>query len=292
MPITDMPLGVTAVMLPDLDFDEQVVLCQKLGVTHYSLRPRVIPDGQRDQPYGSWGNHKFDLTPQRLVREAKQIRQRLIDAGLVPFGTLPAAMTCEPDEQLQLHLEGAAAVGAGRIRIAPDRYPQGSFDYRGLLGRVVQRYGELIELARPMGLKIVIETHAQSLASGPGLAWNICRDFDPADIGVIFDIPNFAREGNVQPYASASVLGPYIDHCHVGGSRRVTGNYDPLGFRQSDVEFCLLSESDLHIPTWIAAVRAAGAAVPLVVEDFTPNVPSSLRLEECVRLLRRAMAAG
>jgi len=40
------PLGVTAVMLPELDFPEQLALLKKHGVTHYSLRPRNIPPGE------------------------------------------------------------------------------------------------------------------------------------------------------------------------------------------------------------------------------------------------------
>jgi len=65
-----MELGVTAVMLPELDFDEQIALCQELGIRYYQYRPRIIPPDQRDKPYSNWGNHKFDLTPERLVREA------------------------------------------------------------------------------------------------------------------------------------------------------------------------------------------------------------------------------
>ena len=37
-----MELGVTGVMLPELDFDEQIALCRSLGITRYQYRPRVI----------------------------------------------------------------------------------------------------------------------------------------------------------------------------------------------------------------------------------------------------------
>ena len=86
-----IPLGVTAVMLPELDFADQIALCRECGVTHYSIRPRIIADDQQDQPYSSHGNHKFDLTPARLVEEGAAIRAQLASAGMTPFGTLPAA---------------------------------------------------------------------------------------------------------------------------------------------------------------------------------------------------------
>lgn len=285
----NVPLGVTAVMLPELDLPEQLALCRKLGLTHYTLRPRIIAPADRDKPYSNWGNHKFDLTPQRLVREATVLRRQIEDAGLVPFGTVPNATTADPDDQIRLHLEGAAAVGAGRVRIAPAPYPSGPFDYPSFLDQVINRYHQIVQLARSYRLKIVIETHCRSLAASPALAWNICRHFDPADLGVIFDLPNFAREGNYMPNLAVAVIGRWIDHCHVGGARRVHTGRDPQGFAIVQEEFCSLPEGDLHIPTWLKALRDAQIHVPLIIEDFTPGLPGAQRLEATAADLRQAL---
>lgn len=288
-----VPLGVTAVMLPELDFDDQLELCRRLGVTHYSLRPRVIPDAQRSQPYSNWGHHAFDLTPQRLLTQAASIREKLSAHGMVPFGTVPAATTADRDDALTLHLDGAAAVGAGRVRVNPRPYPRTAFDYPALLDEVVRRYRDIIErLSRPRGIRLVMETHAGSLVAGPGLAYEVCRHFDPADLGVIFDLPNFAREGNAAPNLAVAALGPYIDHLHVGGSRRVTQAYDPAGFRQTRDQFCPSAESDLHLPSWLAALWRAGVRTPMILEDYTENIPGALRLENAVRQCRQAAQAA
>jgi sugar phosphate isomerase/epimerase len=285
-----LPHGVTAVMLPELDFAEQLALCRSLGVTHYTLRPRTIAPEQRDKPYSNWGNHKFDLTPERLVREARSIRRQLDDAGLTPWGTVPTATTADPDDALRPHFEGAAAVGAGRVRVAPEPLPKGAFDYAALLDKVVQRYGQIAALAQSYGLKVVIETHAWSLAASPALAWNIVRHFDPARVGVIFDLPNFAREGNQQPNVGVALLRRWIDHLHVGGSRRVSSTYDALGFRVVKDQFCPLSESDLSFPAWLAALRDAEVTAPLIIEEYTENLPGAQRLADTVRMLRRLLA--
>jgi len=284
-----MPLGVTAVMLPDLDFSQQIALCQDVDITHYSIRPRVIADDQRDQPWGFWGNHKFDLTPHRLVEQARQITRQLADAGMVPFGTNPATNIDASDDELKLHLEGAAAVRAGRVRVAAAPYPQGPFEYSSLLDRVVDRYRKIVAMAQPMGLKIVIETHHGSLASGPGVAMNICRHFDPSQLGVIFDMPNFAIEGNLAPHLAIAVLGNYIDHCHVGGARRTSGQSDGQGFRKASHEMCSLTQSDLHIPTWIGALHKANKHVPLVIEDFTAARTSEDNLKHSAEQLRKIL---
>jgi len=284
-------LGVTAVMLPDLDFDEQIELCRKLGITHYSLRPRIIPEGHHDKPYSNWGNHKFDLTPRRLLEEGDAIARKLKAAGLVPFGTVPSAIVTDSSELLLSHFEGAARVGAGRVRVAPPPYPQTAFDYHKMLADVVEQYRRAVQLAQRFGVKVVIETHTRSLASSPGLAWNICRHFDPSHLGVIFDIANFNIEGGLQPNLAVAVMGDYIDHCHVGGAQTVTTGYDALNCRQTAAQMCPLAQANLHIPSWVAALRDAGRCVPLLIENFTANVSGPLRLTESAATLHRILAS-
>lgn len=286
------PLGVSAVMLPELSFEEQVALCREHGVSHYSLRPRQIAEDQRSQPYSYWGNHKFDLTPQGLVERGRELRAVLQAAGMTPFGTTPAATSEAPAEVHELNFLGAAEVGAGRVRINPQAYPREPFDYEAALQERIRQYRRLVAMARPLGLKIVFETHSRTLATGPGLAWNLCRDFEPAELGVIFDLPNFAREGAVQPVLAVAVLGPWIDHCHVGAARRVRRGTDAGGFERVEQEFCALTEGDLHLPTWLAALRQAGVHGPLVLEDFRAGATSAQRVREGVAAIRKAWAQG
>ena len=282
-----MPLGVTAVMLPELGLDEQVRLCTSLGVTHYVYRPRIIPPDQRDQSYSNWGNHRFDLTPQRLLDEGKALRKHLTAAGMTPFCTLPSVHAGE--QNLGLHLDGAVAGGCSRMRLNPRPYPRGVFDYGDYLKQTIDDYRWAVGEAKQRKIKLVIEMHSQNAAAGPGLVRAICEHFDPHDLGVILDLPNLAQEGFVQPNLAVSVLAPYIDHCHVGGCRRVQGDYDELGFRQPARLMCPLTESDVHFPSWLEAVSQLGRDVPLVIEDYTPEMPGPLRLETTVHAVERVM---
>jgi len=287
-----MDMGVTAVMLPELDFEEQIALSQLLGLRYYQYRPRVIPTEQRGKPWGCWGNHKFDLTPARLAKEGAELTKRLRDAGLEPWGTLPSLGIDLPDEQVRLHLEGAAIAEAKCVRCQPFGYPDTPFDYGELLQRTVDRYGEIIEkLAEPRGVKLIIETHCGCLASSPALAWNIVRHFPPARIGVIFDLANFTREGELRPPLAVSVLRPYIDCCHIGGGRRVITDVDPLGAKRLGHQMCSMQESDLHLPSWLKAFRDAGVNPPLIIEDFTPNMAGADRLRQSAEFLHRALRA-
>ncbi|MEX0887069.1 MAG: TIM barrel protein [Phycisphaeraceae bacterium] len=283
-----LPLGVTAVMLPELDLDQQIDLCRSLGVTHYVYRPRHIPDGRRHEPYSNWGNHRFDLTPERLAAEGADLARQLRDAGLVPWCTVPRLTADVEDEELELHLAGAAAGGCQRVRIMPTPYPgERVFDFGEYLDQARKDLAGVVERARAHQLKAVIEMHVGTAACSPGLTRLLVQDFDPAHVGVILDLPNFAREGAIRPNLAISVLSDWVDHCHVGGSRRVQGDYDEHGFRKAGQLMCPLTESDMHTPTWVELVASLGREVPLIIEDYTPGVSGAMRLEATARALHR-----
>jgi sugar phosphate isomerase/epimerase len=284
-----MPLGVTAVMLSELTFEQQIALCCELGVTHYCVRPRIIPTEQVGKPYSNWGNHAFDLTPQRLVAEAASIKKQLNDAGLTVFGSVPAVQVDAPVDELKLHFEGAAAVGAGRVRVAPRNYPKGPFNYENRLEEEIELFVKAVDIARPYAQKIVMETHCGSFVTSPGLALNVCKAFSPDELGVIFDIANFNFEGSVTPNLAIAVLNDYIDHIHIGGMQINTTGYDANGFAMRQRMMAPLTDSNLYLPDWIKALVEAGITVPMLIEDYTLNKPGALRLREASKAIRRVL---
>ena len=287
-----LPLGVTAVMLPELDIDDQIALCTSVGVTHYCFRPRPIPQTQVGKAWGNWGNHKFDLTPERLLKEGKEFKKKFDDAGMTIFGCVPLGTVADrTDEEMKLNLEGAALVGAGRIRLQPEVYPKGPFDYQAYLEKQIEGYARAVAMAKPYGIKWVIETHCRGAATSPGLALNLCKSFSPDEVGTILDIANFNIEGFVQPNLAIAVLGDYIDHVHIGGGRTLDGEYDEFGFRKAGHRQTAITDSDMHMPSWIAALHEAGRDVPLVIEDYTPEKTGTLRLTETATALRRILEA-
>ncbi|MEM9251279.1 MAG: TIM barrel protein [Planctomycetota bacterium] len=291
-------LGVTAVMLPELDFDEQIALCVDCGVTAYVFRPRVIPDRARDQPYSNWGNHRFDLTPQRLADEGQQLAARLLDAGINPVGTVPAGANGDDEDAFRLDLAGAAAGRCRHMRIQLPAMPDGLFDWPDYLAKTRDRLARLIELATPYGVKLVIEMHAGSAAVDAVAARNLCDGFDPDRLGLIFDLPNLSREGIRHAELTLSAIRPYIDHAHVGGFTHHPATPAPGGDRpRDDAGFAkpagtmsALSDGDLHTPTWLALLREAAPHAELIVEDYTPDKPGADRLRDTVHDVRRALA--
>ncbi|MEM1446302.1 MAG: hypothetical protein AAGF84_09620 [Planctomycetota bacterium] len=299
-----LPIGVTAVMLPELTFAEQLELCGALGVTHYVLRPRVIPEQRRDQAFSNWGNHAFDLTPQRLFDEGEGIATQLEHAGLIPFGTVPSLNLDSRDEDIDLACRGALKVGASRVRLSPGGVKGDAlFDWPKLRDRLQGRFRDALSIADAAGrdfpeappIKFTSEVHTGQPTPTAGLTRQLLEPFDPQRVGAIFDLPNLAREGLTAPAVSISVLGPYIDHCHVGGARRTANEPDAQGFTGSTTTFTSLRESDLHIPTWLRLLaehaESLGRDIPLVCEDYTPGVPGKDRLRRTVQEIHDCFTA-
>lgn len=292
MPIADhLPLGVTAVMLPELDFDEQINLCASLGVTHYVFRPRDVPPAQKRAPYSNWGNHKFDLTPTRFAEEGAELGRKLRDAGLRPWCSVPRSHAGSDRSQLEQDMIGCAQAGCASIRLMPPPYPkEGLFDYDAYLSEAIAALQRSVEMARGFGLKIVIEMHAGSAGCSPGFGRLLARQFDPEHLGLMPDLANFAKEGAVNPILGVSAIRRWIDHLHVGGARTTDGEPDELGWRKPARPFSALSESDLDVAGWIAAVGQLGRTVPLVIEDYTADMPGADRLRRAVEELRTLIA--
>ncbi len=301
-----LPLGVTAVMLPELDFEAQLALCQSLGVTRYVFRPRIVPEAQRDQPFSNWGRHAFDLTPQRLFDEGPELAKRLADAGLIAFGTVPAIHLESSDDEIDLACRGALRAGASRVRLSPATIPGDVlFDWPKLRDRMQGRFRDALAIADAAmrefpdslaggAIKFTSEIHTGQPTPTAGLTRQVLEVFDPQRVGSILDLPNLGREGLTSPAVSISVLGPYVDHCHVGGSRRSPNAADGRGFTGSSTTFTSLRESDLHAPTWLRLIaeqaEKLGRAIPLVCEDYTPGMRGADRLTRTVGEIRDCFA--
>jgi hypothetical protein len=58
---------------------------------------------------------------------------------------------------------------------------------------------------------------------------------------------------------------------------------DELGFDVFASRMSAMTESHLHLPSWVKALDDANIHVPLLIEDYTPNMSGSARLRRSAR---------
>ena len=68
-----MKYSATTVMMPGCDLEETAALLSRLGYDGVEWRVRRIPDEQKGKPFGFWGNHKNDLSPDNIVDLAPRV---------------------------------------------------------------------------------------------------------------------------------------------------------------------------------------------------------------------------
>lgn len=279
-----MKYSVFTTILPELDLDETIETLREHGYDGVEWRCRRIPEGRENEPYSFWGNHKNDLTPERLRSEGSEIGRKCREAGLEPF-SVASYVSCYEHDEIRLVAEGAAAVGAGCFRVGPPRY-DGSIEYGTLLEQAIENYSEVVKIARSFGLAAAIETHMGNICCSASATSRIVSQFSPEEIKVVYDPGNMVKEG-FEPYQMGlEILGPYLSHVHVKNYRWTPGERRPDGSLEWVSGNCPLLDGIVDWREVLRALRKIGFNGFLSMEDFS-DTPWRKKLQDNKAFLRK-----
>jgi len=165
--------------------------------------------------------------------------------------------------------EGCAKWGIRMFRIgAPRRYDR-SGNYRDLIDDTVRSFEEALKITRQHGVRVVLEIHRGTVACSASQAYLVVRNFDPQDIGVIFDIANMSLgEGHEPTKMGLDLLGDYVAHVHAGGGRVAPGERKESGQLSWNWETCDLADSIIDVAQFYSELAATGYSGYISVEDF------------------------
>lgn len=282
-----MKYSATTVSLPHLTMAEQAALLAELGYDGIELRVRRVSDELRAKGEPSnWGYHVNDVTPENFVEKADDISRVLHDHGLVLAGVASNA-SCTDLEQLKVLVEGAAVAGAPFIRVgaASGFKPDGSVDYWKVYGETIAGYARAKELTAGTGVKVVLEIHGNTIHPSASLAYRIVSQFDPAEVGVIYDPQNMVRDGYETTALAIQLLGAYLAHCHVGAHRPKPSEPDANGTISWSWEGCPMREGLYDFETMMRQFEAVDYANFISVEDFR-QAPAREKLADAIGYLK------
>lgn len=219
MGTSGLKFSVTQVMIGHLNTRQSCKLLQRLGYDALELRVRYT-DGADD------------ITPDNVLSRADEIRSVVEEHGLV-LSNFASNQSLDADGALdvvQKLAEGAAACGCPAIRLGCRGYPaDGSEDYWDIFHGAVAQYAAAIEITRSYGLKIFLEMHGGTIHPSASLAHRIVSNFEPQDIGVIYDPQNMVRDGFETISLALQLLGDYVAHVHIGAHEPIRGELDENG---------------------------------------------------------------
>lgn len=263
-----MRLCVTSVMLPRWGLDETFDRLAACGYQGIELRVRPAPADPNEEP-SFWGRHVADVSPANVLEKAPAIRAAAARTGLAVASLSPRVNPADAAGS-ELMFKAAAAIDPARppmVRLDAPGYDRAK-PYRPQFDAARQAFEAAVARAKPYGVRILYEIHAGTLAMTANRAAALLDGLDPRHIGAIYDIPNMSRVGLEDPRQGMDALGPYLAHCHIGGSRPVRTDGDPDRWAW---EFCDLRRGIADIPAILADFRHVGYAGWLSLEDFSPG---------------------
>jgi sugar phosphate isomerase/epimerase len=145
----------------------------------------------------------------------RHIREMCERAGV----TIAGISVQDPDVTLETpalakrHVELATALGAPHVRLLAPAYRGGSL--RAEQSRARLGLDELLELAAPAGVAVLVETSPGTLAPTPELAVALVEHHSPDLAGVLYDPGNMVIEGHLDPVLAIACLGAHLRHVHV-----------------------------------------------------------------------------
>lgn len=285
-----MRYSVTTVSLPDLDLAETCALLRGLGYDGVEWRVRATPPEAHGQPYSFWGAHKSDLSPANLAERAAKLAQIMADHDL-QFAGIAANLRADETDEIRRLADGVARLGRIPIRLgAPRRYER-SRPYLSQFNEMVDALAGALEVLRPYGLPAWIEIHRGTILVSASLAHRIAVHFPPHELGVIYDLNNMASEGFETFRLGMELLGPYLQHVHVGAHRPVCRGRRADGAADWAWEACDLADGLLDIPLWMTDLLALGYDGFISVEDFR-SLDHATRLGTQLAYLRRCEEAA
>jgi sugar phosphate isomerase/epimerase len=274
-------------MLPQYDMEETAALLSSLGYDGAEWRVRRIPEGARGQPFTPWGNVKNDYIPEMFAENPEKLvdvskRFKIAIAGIA--SNAPANNL----KDVELLARGAAGSKAPFIRIVAPRNYDRTANYNELFSEATEAFSKALDVTRSYGVRILIEMHVGTIFVSSGLAHRFVSQFEPSEIGVIYDLANIIQEGYENPRMALELLGPYVGHVHLGGSAPKPGPRQADGTIRWHWEGTPLAEGLLDVKQAIQDLKAVGYDKFISVEDFR-DLPAEKKLKEELTFLRSAI---
>ena len=280
-----MKLSCTSVMLPRWTLDETFDKLAAYGYDGVELRCRYNPEGGGEPAF--WGHHRSDVSPDNVVEKAAQIRAAAARSGVQVVALAPNCLLHETELVHKL-FKGAVAIDPEQppmVRIGAPKYEH----KRSYISQFLEAragFANLVEMARPYGVKVLYEIHVGTVALTASRATELLRDLDPAHIGAIYDVPNMVRVGLEDTRMGLELLGSYLAHCHIGNGILVVDGQDRTGAQQWKWEFCDLRTGVAAIAQIVQDLKDVGYDGCLSLEEFSPD-PDDEKLKKEGEYLRQ-----
>ncbi|WP_037355873.1 sugar phosphate isomerase/epimerase family protein [Amycolatopsis orientalis] len=258
-----MKFGVATICLPTVDPRECIDQVRAAGFGGIEWRVEPRPGSVRDprpaHPYLVGHRATLPLDVPATEAAARETRAAGLDViGLAPY------LEVGDSAMLRLVCELAQAAGAPQFRVQAPRISRTRLSYSELFERTVAFFAEIEAAARAAGIRALLEIHHNTICPSASLAHRVVSRFDPAHVGVIYDLGNLVFEGYEAHEIALDLLGDYLGHVHLKNAAhfRSPGG----GWRAG---WTPLEDGEVDVPQVLGLIERRGYAGWVSVEDMS-----------------------
>jgi len=257
--------AVFTVMCPEYDLEGTAALAAEVGLDGLEWRvTNKAPEPIAQPSYWQANRSTVDIEDVEAdLARAKAIADRY-GLNMPILGTY---MRCDALPVIEAAMGAAAAVGCRKMRVGPPGY-DGSRPYPELFDQASRDFERVAALSARHGVQACLEMHMGNITPSAGLAYRLVSNFDPTQIGVIFDPGNMVVEGFENYRMALELLGPYLSHVHAKNCLWVqTGHED--GIAKWEWRMAAVKEGQADWTKIVAALKKVRYQGWLSFEDFS-----------------------
>ncbi|WP_159886557.1 sugar phosphate isomerase/epimerase family protein [Paenibacillus puerhi] len=267
-----MKLSVFTVSTPDLTPEELAVAAKEAGLHGIEWRFKDVPAELASEAPSYWRNNLCSMPERGGAGEWDRFKAAADAQGLVSLSVTPY-LSVGDLEATENVLVAAKHLGASYIRLAVPAYNR-TRHARELFEEELAYLKEAALLCKQYGVKGLIETHHNTIASSASGTYRLVENFDPDVIGVLYDPGNMVYEGYENYRFGLELLGPYLAHVHVKNAVWRQTEAVESGSPVWSAGWQPLFEGIVPWPQVIEDLKAVGYDGYLGVEDFSGQLPS------------------
>ncbi len=221
------------------------------------------------------------------VAAARRAREVSTAAGLEIVGLAPYLVVGDL-EGLRLLLDMAQEAAAPQVRVQAGRLGGGP-TYAQLFDDMSAYLAAAQPMAERAGVRVVVEMHQNTIAPSASLAQRLVQRFDPAVVGVIYDVGNLVFEGYEEHSLALELLGPYLHHVHLKNAGAVRHGGDHGGWQTT---WSALDDGLVDVPLVLTRLLEVGYRGWVSLEDFSTAREPRQTLRHNARVLQSIAHSG
>jgi sugar phosphate isomerase/epimerase len=253
------------VVLPRLTPEAAIDAVKAAGYDGIFWRARAS-SGPTALPIQVDGEHQCLLDPSPSVMA--EIRRRSEQAGLKVSGLALGSETYAIDRPgvVERALDLAESIGAEQLRLVGGALGKGQ-SYASAYETSVRRCEAYVKAARRRRVRVVLHQHDGTAVPSASLLLRVLEQFDPQEIGCIYDPGNMTIEGFEDYRIGLEMLGAYVADIHVKNSRYFGSGRGGVWER----EWSPLFDGLCDMPRLFRALHRTSYRGWVTMSDFSPS---------------------